>query len=255
MEAHNINTKRSENNGANAFIIPAIDLINGKVVRLTHGDFDKEKQYYNDPLDAALQFEAAGLQRLHLVDLDGAKSGRIRHLKVLEKIAKNTSLNIDFGGGVHHIQDVSDIINAGASMITIGSMAVKQPEVLQDWIIEFGSDRFFVGADVYEEKIRIGGWLEDGGVGIYQFLRNMISIGASQFFCTDISKDGAMQGTSVELYKKIISQFPDIKLTASGGVTTLGDIELLKKSGCASAIVGKAIYEGLISLTDLEKFN
>ena len=225
------------------------------MVRLTHGDFDKEKQYYNDPLDAALQFEAAGLQRLHLVDLDGAKSGSIRHLKVLEKIAKNTRLNIDFGGGVHHFRDVADILNAGASMITIGSMAVKQPEVLQNWVVEFGSDRFFIGADVFDEKIRIGGWLQDGGMDIYEFLRKMISIGIVQFFCTDISKDGAMQGTSVALYKKIIAQFPGIKLTASGGVTTIEDIELLKDAGCAAAIVGKAIYEGLISLTDLEKFN
>ena len=237
-----------------AFIIPAIDIINGKAVRLTHGDYSKEKIYFENPADAAKQFEDAGLSRLHLVDLDGAKAGNIKNIKVLQNIANATSLQIDFGGGVKKEQDVKDILNAGASMVTIGSLAVKQPQLLQQWITDYGSAKFFIGADVLDEKIKISGWLQDGGIDIFSFLKNSMAIGATQFFCTDIKKDGAMQGASVDLYKKIIEQFPGIQLTASGGVSTITDIELVKEAGCSSAIIGKAIYEGLILLPDLKKY-
>lgn len=238
-----------------SFIVPAIDIINGKVVRLTHGDYASEKTYYENPLDAALQFEAAGLQRLHLVDLDGAKAGKIQHLKILERIAAATSLQVDFGGGVKEEADVKNILNAGASMVTIGSLAVKQPALLEAWIQSYGADKFFIGADVLNNQIKISGWLQDGGIDIFSFIENMMQIGITRFFCTDINKDGAMQGASVVLYKEIIGRFPGINLTASGGVSSIDDIEALKKVGCAAAIVGKAIYENAISLEALKQLN
>ena len=246
---------RMEDRGTEGFIIPAIDIIDGKCVRLTHGDFSQQKIYNENPVEVAKEFESAGIKRLHLVDLDGAKAGQIKNIKVLENIAKATSLQIDFGGGIKEETDVKNVFNAGASMATIGSLAVKQPQLLAQWISEYGSDKFFIGADVYEEKIKISGWLEDGAIDIFSFLKKMLVIGATQFFCTDIQKDGAMQGTSVELYKKIIEHFPGIQLIASGGVTTTNDIELVKAAGCNGAIIGKAIYEGLLSLTDLKKYN
>ena len=174
---------------------------------------------------------------------------------MLEEIATATKLQIDFGGGVKTEDDVKNVMNAGAAMVTIGSLAVKTPDLLAQWVAGYGSEKFFIGADVYEEKIKISGWLQDGGIGIYDFLQNMLAIGISQFFCTDIQKDGAMQGASVDLYKKILQRFPGIQLTASGGVTTIQDIEQVKKAGCSGAIIGKAIYEGLLSLPDLKKYN
>ena len=238
-----------------AFIIPAIDIIDGKCVRLTHGDFSQQKIYNENPVEVAKQFEDAGIKRLHLVDLDGAKAGQIKNIRVLESIADATKLQVDFGGGIKQEEDVKAVFNAGAKMATIGSLAVKQPQLLQQWISDYGTEKFFIGADVYEEKVKISGWLEDGAIDIFIFLKNMLTIGVTQFFCTDIQKDGAMQGASVDLYKKIIKQFPGIQLTASGGVTTTNDIELVKEAGCSGAIIGKAIYEGLISLTDLQKYN
>ena len=255
MSNLNLNNDLSSTLGDIDFIIPAIDIINGNCVRLTHGDFSQQKIYNENPVEVAKQFEDAGLKRLHVVDLDGAKAGRIKNIKVLEAIANATTLQIDFGGGIKEESDVKAVFNAGAQMATIGSLAVKEPDLLAKWIDEYGTDKFFIGADVYEEKIKISGWLEDGAIDIFSFLKNMLAIGATQFFCTDIQKDGAMQGASVELYKKIIKQFPGIKLTASGGVTTTIDIELVKETGCCGAIIGKAIYEGLISLADLQKFN
>ena len=255
MSNLNLNNDLSSTLGDIDFIIPAIDIINGNCVRLTHGDFSQQKIYNENPVEVAKQFEDAGIKRLHLVDLDGAKAGRIKNIKVLENIANATTLQIDFGGGIKEESDVKAVFNAGAQMATIGSLAVKEPDLLAKWIDEYGTDKFFIGADVYEEKIKISGWLEDGAIDIFSFLKNMLAIGATQFFCTDIQKDGAMQGASVELYKKIIKQFPGIKLTASGGVTTTIDIELVKETGCSGAIIGKAIYEGLISLADLQKFN
>ncbi len=174
---------------------------------------------------------------------------------MLEEIAAATGLVIDFGGGVKTEADVKAVLNAGAAMVTIGSLAVKQPDLLEEWVKKYGADNFFIGADVYEEKIKISGWLEDGGIGIYDFLNNMINIGITQFFCTDIQKDGAMQGTSIALYGKIIERFPGISLTASGGVSSIADIEQVKAIGCSGAIIGKAIYEGLLTLVELKKYN
>jgi len=236
-------------------IIPAIDIINGKCVRLTKGDYAQQKIYNNSPVEVAKQFADAGLKRLHIVDLDGAKAGFIVNLKVLEAIAVATTLEIDFGGGVKNITDVSNIFNAGASMVTIGSIAVKHPEVVEEWLMEFGAERFFIGADVLDEKIKISGWIEDSGINIFGFIGQMISLGTTNIFCTDISKDGMMKGPSVELYKKIMEQHPEINLVASGGVSSLNDVQELKTIGCKGVIIGKAIYEGLITLEQLALLN
>lgn len=236
-------------------IIPAIDIINGKCVRLTHGDFAKQKIYNDDPVAVAKQFADAGLQRLHVVDLDGAKSGKITNLAILEKISSTTNMVIDFGGGIKNIEDVESVLNAGASIVTIGSMAVKRPELLEEWLMEFGADKFLIGADVLDDKVKISGWLEDGGVNIFGFIGKLISLGVTNIFCTDISKDGAMLGPSIDLYKKIKEQHLEINLIASGGVSSIEDVVELKKIGCSGAIIGKAIYENLVSLEKLIIYN
>lgn len=232
-------------------IIPAIDIINGKCVRLTKGDYAQQKIYNDNPVEVAKQFEDAGITRLHMVDLDGAKAGAIVNLKVLEAVAANTKLIIDFGGGIKKINDIESVFNAGAAIATIGSLAVKHPEILEEWLMEFGADKFLIGADVLEEKIKISGWLEDGGINIFDFIGKMIGLGVTNIFCTDISKDGAMQGPSVDLYKRIIAEHPEINLIASGGVSNINDVIALKEIGCGGAIIGKAIYEGLITLEQL----
>jgi len=236
-------------------IIPAIDIIDGKCVRLTKGDYAQQKVYNENPLEVAKQFEAAGITRLHIVDLDGAKAGSIVNLKILETVAANTKLVIDFGGGIKKINDVESVFNAGAAIVTIGSMAVKHPELLEEWLMEFGADKFLIGADVLDEKIKISGWLEDGGINIFEFIGKMIGLGATNIFCTDISKDGVMQGPSIDLYKKIFEQHPEIKLIASGGVSNINDVIALQEIGCSGAIIGKAIYEGLITLDELSIIN
>ncbi len=230
------------------FIIPAIDLIGGKCVRLTQGDYARQKVYHENPVDAAKQFEAAGCTRLHLVDLDGAKAGTVQNLAVLEAIAGATRLLIDFGGGVKTVGTVQSILNAGAAMVTIGSLAVKQPATVAAWAQTFGASRFLIGADVQEEKIRISGWLEDGGIDIYTFIRQMLDAGLQQFFCTDISKDGMLQGSAIALYRQLLGVFPGLNLIASGGVTAIEEVESLRVAGCTGAIIGKAIYEGSITL-------
>ena len=232
-------------------IIPAIDIINGKCVRLTRGDYAQQKIYNDNPVDVAKQFADAGIQRLHLVDLDGAKAGKIVNLAVLEGIAGATNLVIDFGGGIKNINDVANVFSAGAAMATIGSLAVKHPEILEEWLIEFGANKFLIGADVLDGKIKISGGLEDGGIEIFTFIGKMIGLGAANIFCTDILKDGAMEGPSVELYKQIMEQHPEINLIASGGVTNIDDVIELKAIGCSGAIIGKAIYEGNISVEQL----
>ena len=236
-------------------IIPAIDIINGKCVRLTNGDYAQQKIYNDDPVKVAKQFADAGLQRLHIVDLDGAKAGRVINLAVLENIAAATNLVIDFGGGVKKITDVENILNAGASIVTIGSQAVKHPEMLEEWLMEFGADHFLIGADVLDDQIKISGWLEDGGINIFDFVGKLISLGVSNIFCTDISKDGMLAGPSIDLYKKIMEQHPEINLIASGGVSSINDLLQLKEIGCTGAIIGKAIYENLITLPDLAALN
>lgn len=236
-------------------IVPAIDIINGKCVRLTHGDYAQQKVYNENPLEVAKQFEDAGITRLHMVDLDGAKAGSIINLKVLEAVASKTNLAIDFGGGIKQISDVENVFNAGAAIATIGSLAVKQPALLEEWLMEFGAGKFLIGADVLDEKIKISGWLEDGGVNVFDFIGKMIGLGAINIFCTDISKDGAMKGPSIDLYKRIIEEHPEINLIASGGVTTIDDVVKLKEIGCAGLIIGKAIYEGTIKLEQLQTLN
>lgn len=232
-------------------IIPAIDIIDGKCVRLTHGDYSRQKVYNDNPVEVAKQFENAGITRLHMVDLDGAKAGAIINLKVLEAVASQTKLLIDFGGGIKKITDVENVFNAGASIATIGSLAVKHPELLEEWLMEFGADKFLIGADVLDEKIKISGWLEDGGMNVFDFIGKMIGLGVTNIFCTDISKDGAMKGPSIDLYKNVMAEHPEINLIASGGVTTMEDVIKLKETGCTGAIIGKAIYEETIALNEL----
>ncbi|MEP6594504.1 MAG: 1-(5-phosphoribosyl)-5-[(5-phosphoribosylamino)methylideneamino]imidazole-4-carboxamide isomerase [Ginsengibacter sp.] len=237
------------------FIIPAIDIINGNCVRLSKGDYSKQITYHDDPVQAAKIFENAGFRRLHIVDLDGAKAGSIKNLNVLENISTHTNLNIDFGGGIKSINDISSVFNAGASVVTLGSIAAKNPAIIEEWIMEFGSAKILIGADVLNEKIKISGWIKDAGIIIFEFVGKMLASGVQNIFCTDISKDGMMKGPSVDLYKKILSSFSDINLIASGGVATIEDVILLKEIGCHGVIIGKAIYEGKIKLKDLIKLN
>jgi phosphoribosylformimino-5-aminoimidazole carboxamide ribotide isomerase len=235
-------------------IIPAIDIIDGKCVRLTQGDYSRKKVYSQDPLDIAKMFENAGLDRLHLVDLDGAKAGSVQNWKVLENIAANTSLIIDFGGGVKTNKDVQIILGSGASLVTVGSIAVKNEELFSSWLVEYGADKFFLGADVKDEIIAVHGWLETTNISVYDLIEKYAAKGITQIFCTDVAKDGLLKGASVDLYKKIIERFPNIELTASGGVSSVDDLTELQTIGCAGAIVGKAIYENKIALEQLVNF-
>ncbi|WP_416864694.1 MAG: 1-(5-phosphoribosyl)-5-[(5-phosphoribosylamino)methylideneamino]imidazole-4-carboxamide isomerase [Imperialibacter sp.] len=232
-------------------IIPAIDIIDGKCVRLTQGDYDQKKIYNERPLEVAMQFEDAGLTRLHLVDLDGAKAGSVKNWKVLETLASKTAMVIDFGGGIKSAEDVDIVFECGAKLATVGSMAVKNEEIFSDWLEQYGADRFFLGADVKDEKIAIGGWLETTDIWVYDFMEKYVQKGVTNIFCTDVSKDGLLEGPSVDLYKTLVEQFPDIYFVASGGVSSMEDLEKLKEIGCKGAIVGKAIYEGRVNIADL----
>lgn len=235
-------------------IIPAIDLIDGKCVRLTEGDYAQKKIYNEDPLEVAKAFEGIGLMRLHLVDLDGAKAGEVVNWKVLEKIANQTQLIIDFGGGIKKETTLQTVFDTGANYATIGSLAVKNRAVFEEWIERFGADAFMLGADVFEEKIAIGGWLEKTNIDVYEFIQSYMNRGITQIFCTDIQKDGKLAGPSIDLYKKIIEQFPTLQLIASGGVSNMEDLHALRTIGCNGAIVGKAIYENRITLEELARF-
>ena len=236
-------------------IIPAIDIIDGKCVRLTQGDYEQKKIYNEHPLEVAKQFEDAGIKRLHLVDLDGAKTGSVKNWKVLETIAGKTGLVIDFGGGLKKEQDVKIVFDSGAALATVGSMAVKDEMEFVKWLLIFGADRFLLGADVKEEKIAVSGWLEKTDIWVYDFMEKYIQHGIQQIFCTDVSKDGKLEGPSIDLYKNIISKFPKLHFIASGGVSSVKDLDALKEAGCKGAIVGKAIYEGKISLKELSSRN
>lgn len=235
-------------------IIPAIDIIDGEAVRLSTGDYAEKKVYSSDPLQIALNFEAVGLTRLHIVDLDGAKARKLCNLKVLSAIAEGTRLEIDFGGGITSGEDVRSVLNAGARQCAIGSVAVRQRLVLREWIREFGKEKFLIGADALHEKVRISGWLEDGGISVFEFISNLRDMGIHEFFCTDISKDGMLQGPAIGLYQNILMRFPGIELIASGGISSMDDIRQLYEIGCAGAIVGKAIYENKITLQELSEF-
>ncbi len=233
-------------------IIPAIDIIDGKCVRLTQGDYEQKTIYNENPLEVAKAFEGAGLKRLHLVDLDGAKEGTVKNWVVLQQIAASTTLSIDFGGGIKQDKDLKIVFESGAAYATIGSLAVKQRDVFVSWLNDYGADKFLLGADVKSEKIAVAGWLETTDIDIYDFLNDYVEHGIQQVFCTDVSKDGKLEGPSLDLYKKVIEQFPSLWFIASGGVSSMDDLYALKSIGCAGAIVGKAIYEGRIQLKDLK---
>ncbi|MFN4006019.1 MAG: 1-(5-phosphoribosyl)-5-[(5-phosphoribosylamino)methylideneamino]imidazole-4-carboxamide isomerase [Chitinophagaceae bacterium] len=235
-------------------IIPAIDIIEGKCVRLTQGDYTQKKIYNEHPLEVALQFQDAGIQRLHLVDLDGAKAGTVKNWKVLETLASKTNLIIDFGGGIKQASDVDIVFNSGAALCTIGSLAVKNEALFVQFLQQYGAHKFFLGADVKQEKIAINGWLETTDLWVYDFLENYLQKGIQQVFCTDVSKDGKMEGPATELYRNIIQKFPSIQLIASGGVANMNDVLTLAEAGCTGVIIGKAIYEGAITLADLKPF-
>jgi phosphoribosylformimino-5-aminoimidazole carboxamide ribotide isomerase len=236
-------------------IIPAIDIIEGKCVRLTQGDYTQKKVYNENPLEVARQFEEAGIKRLHLVDLDGAKKGSIVNLNVLESIASKTNLTIDFGGGIKTNSSIETIFNAGAKIATVGSLAVKQQELFYSWIQKYGSDKILLGADVKNSNIAIEAWITETRINIFDFLKTNFEKGVRNVFCTDISKDGLLRGPSFELYSDIINKNPEINLIASGGVSSVKDITELEKSGCRGVIIGKAIYEGRITIDELKKYN
>lgn len=232
-------------------IIPAIDVIDGKCVRLSQGDFEQKKIYSENPLETAKEFEAVGLKRLHIVDLDGAKIGKVTNLEVLETIAKNTGLTIDFGGGIKTDEDIRSVFDAGAKMASIGSVAVKNPDKFFDWLQKFGGEKILLGADVKNGKLAINGWQTETELEITPFLKEYYARGVAQVFCTDISKDGLLQGSANELYAEILENLPRLNLIASGGVSSIDDIVELEKIGCAGVIVGRAIYEGRIELKSL----
>ncbi len=236
-------------------IIPAIDIIDGKCVRLTEGDYSQKKIYNQHPLEVAKEFEDAGLQRIHLVDLDGAKAGAVKNWKVLETVAGKTSLIIDFGGGIKTEEDLRIVFGSGAAFATIGSIAVKDEVTFVRWLHQFGADKFLLGADVKNEKIVVGGWLETTDIWIYDFIEKYRQYGVQQIFCTDVSKDGRLEGPSTELYMNIIQKFPALHFIASGGVSSMEDLEQLYTIGCKGVIIGKAIYEGRINLSELSKIN
>jgi phosphoribosylformimino-5-aminoimidazole carboxamide ribotide isomerase len=235
------------------FVIPAIDIIEGKCVRLTQGDFSQKRIYNERPLEVAKQFEDAGMRRLHLVDLDGARAGSVRNWKVLEQIAGKTRLIIDFGGGIKTENDVQIVLNSGAALVTIGTLAVKDENLLTEWLMRNSPSVFFLGADVRDEKITVDGWTENSEIGIYEFIKNWLDKKLDRIFCTDVKKDGLLAGPSLSLYQSILQQFPHLHLTASGGVGSMDDILRLQEAGCESVIIGKAIYEGKLKIGELAK--
>ena len=235
-------------------LIPAIDIIDGKCVRLSKGDYDTKKIYNENPLEVAKSFEAHGITNLHLVDLDGAKSSQIVNYKVLEQIASKTSLNIDFGGGLKSDADLKIAFECGANQITGGSIAIKNPDVFKSWMQQYGADKIILGADAKNEKVAISGWLEESTSDLIPFIQNYQEEGIQYVICTDISKDGMLQGPSFELYRKILQQTPNIKLIASGGISTFDELPKLAELGCEGTIIGKAIYENRISLKQLENY-
>ena len=234
-------------------IIPAIDIIDGKCVRLEKGVFEKKKIYSENPLKIAKNFEDNGFKYLHVVDLDGAKNGRLTNLEIVKSICQYTNLYVDFGGGIQSEKDIEDLFSIGVSQVTIGSLAIKQPEKVLEWIQKFGSDRIIIGADVLKDKIAIEGWTKSSDQNILEFIKYYTNKGAKRFVCTDVAKDGMMKGPSIDLYQKIIKEFPFIELVASGGVSCVNDIDNLNKINCDSVIVGKAFYEGTIKLNNFNK--
>ncbi len=235
-------------------IIPAIDLIDGKCVRLKYGDFDRKTIYSEEPLEVAKRFEAVGIKRLHLVDLDGARAGAPASLAILEKLAHGTDLQIDFGGGIKSEADLVSVFNSGAEIATIGSLAVKEPDLFLSWLEKYEGDRFLLGADQRDGKVAINGWQTTTDLGVIDLVSRYIDKGMTRVFVTDIGRDGAMTGPSIRLYEEIISSIFGIELVASGGVSSIQDIDELERIGCSGVIIGRAIYEGKIKLEDLSRY-
>lgn len=235
-------------------IIPAIDIINGKCVRLTKGDYTTQIIYNEDPLEVAKEFQDSGIEFLHLVDLDGARSQKIWNYKILEQIASKTNLIIDFGGGIKSDGDIKIAFNSGASQITGGSIAVKDPELFTNWLSEYGSDKLILGADANKDKIAISGWQEESDQEIIPFIQSYKEKGVKFVISTDIAKDGMLQGPSFSLYKRIIQNVPEINVIASGGISQIDELPKLQEIGCEGVIIGKAIYEKRISLKQLEQY-
>ena len=234
-------------------IIPAIDLIDGKCVRLSQGDYSQKIVYNENPLEVAKMFAEVGIRRLHLVDLDGAKAHHIVNHKVLEIITSSTDLVVDFGGGLKSDDDLRIAFECGAGMVTGGSIAVKDPDIFTSWITKFGGEKIILGADVKDEKIAVGGWLETTELDLMPFIDNYMKLGINKVICTDISKDGMLQGTAIDLYKKMLVSQPNLYLIASGGVSSMKDVELLHEAFIPAVIIGKAIYEGKIKLKELTR--
>jgi len=232
-------------------LIPAIDIIDGKCVRLTKGDYDQKTVYRDSPAEVAKEFEQLGFKRLHVVDLDGAKSKHIVNVDVLRRITTETSLTVDFGGGIKTDEDIEKAFEAGASMVTVGSIAVTQPELFMGWLGKYGADRMILGADVRNGKISINGWKEDSTEDLLPFLRKYIDAGVRNVLCTEISKDGTLAGPAIDLYKQVMEVYPTLHLIASGGVSSIDDINALDRAGIPAVVFGKAIYEGKINLKEL----
>ena len=232
-------------------LIPAIDIIDGKCVRLTKGDYDQKTVYRDSPAEVAKEFEQLGFKRLHVVDLDGAKSKHIVNDEVLRRITTETNLTVDFGGGIKTDADIEKAFEAGAAMVTIGSIAVTQPDLFLGWLDKYGANRMILGADVRNGKISINGWKEDSTEDLLPFLRKYIDAGIKNVLCTEISKDGTLQGPAIELYRQVMEAYPTLHLIASGGVSSKDDIEALDRAGIPAVVFGKAIYEGRINLKEL----
>ena len=235
-------------------LIPAIDIIDGKCVRLSQGDYDRVKEYSASPADVAREMQDHGITRLHVVDLDGAKSKHVVNWRTLEQIANATNLVIDFGGGVKTDDDLRIVFDCGAQMVTGGSIAVKEPETFERWLVKYGADRIILGADVKEGKIAVNGWQEGSDSELMSFLKHYTGLGVQKVICTEISRDGMLQGPAISLYQDILAQFPEMHLIASGGVSSMSDIEMLAEAKVPGVIFGKALYEGKITFKEIEKF-
>jgi phosphoribosylformimino-5-aminoimidazole carboxamide ribotide isomerase len=229
-------------------IIPSFDLLDGKLVRLRQGDFEQKTEYDASPLELAKELEAAGIRRLHMVDLDGARTGRPTNLHILADVAARTKLEIDYGGGLRSIPSLKQVWDAGAMLFSVGSVAVLAQDEFGAWVEKFGPDRFLVGADVRERQVAVHGWKEQTDIRLFDFLRKMRQLGIRHVSVTDIARDGELSGPATALYRDILAEFPDLKLVASGGISNIGDLEELKAIGCDGAIVGKAFFEGKIPL-------
>lgn len=234
-------------------VIPAMDILNGRVVRLSQGDFNQVSNYQLDPVEQAKFFESQGFTHLHLVDLDGARHGKVQHIRIISEICRKTKLIIDFGGGIKNSEDLEQVFSAGAEKVNVGSLAITQPEIFSGWLRTFGGNRFILSADVRNEEVFINGWKNNSGKKIDEVISLFLADGLKTITCTDIAKDGMMSGPSTELYRTLKSKFPELGITASGGVSSVADLLALKKAGCSAAITGKALLEGKIPVENLLK--